>query len=123
MDELADHSEAICDEFLPSAYNPANAPIVNPDGTITPTADYSPINGLVYNGVNGVPLNFVSKHQSNWGPTAGFAYDLFGNGKTSIRGGIGFTYSSIQTGTDCGESCTGNPPIIQALTFGDSPIS
>jgi hypothetical protein len=112
----------LASNFFPSDYNPANAPIVNPDGTITPTPTYSPLNGLVLNGVNGVPLNFVTTHESNWAPTAGFAYDVFGNGKTSVRGGFGLTYTSIPTGTDCGESCTGNPPIIQGLTLINAPF-
>ena len=36
--------------FRSLAYNPAQAPIVNADGSITPTANYNPQNGLIFNG-------------------------------------------------------------------------
>jgi hypothetical protein len=108
--------------FVPSLFDPTKAPIVNPDGTITPTPNYNPLNGLVTNGQNGVPKNFTTSHQNNWGPTGGFAYDLYGNGTTSIRGGFGITFTSVPTSTDCSLNCVGNPPIISTLNLVTPPF-
>jgi hypothetical protein len=100
--------------FVPSAYVAANAPIVNASGTITATSTYNPLNGLVTNGVNGTPNNFSNQHIWYAGPLAGFAWDVFGDGKTSLRGGYGITYTRIFTNQDCSFACATNPPAIQS---------
>ncbi|HMF74528.1 MAG TPA: carboxypeptidase regulatory-like domain-containing protein [Bryobacteraceae bacterium] len=103
--------------FDPTKYNRANAPIVNNNGTLTATPTYDPANGMVINGVNGVPNNWSTSHQWYFAPMAGFAWDLFGNGKTSLRGGYGVTYTRIFTGQDCSYNCAVNPPIIQSVNL------
>jgi hypothetical protein len=103
--------------FDPTKYNPANVPIVNQDGTITATPSYDPLNGIIINGVNGVPPNFSTKHQNFWAPMIGFAWDVFGNGTTALRGGYQITYTRVPTGGDCSYFCGNNPPFVQNITL------
>jgi hypothetical protein len=103
--------------FDPAKYNPADAPIVNANGTITATPNFNPENGLIFNGEGGFPPNFSSAHQYDWGPSAGFAWDVFGNGRTSLRGGFGMTYTRVPTGTDCSYFCGINYPRVKSLTL------
>ncbi len=81
--------------FYPNLYNPANAAILNPNGTISPTSPglgTSPnpilagvplyLNGIGIPEQNGVPKGLVNNHWANFGPRLGFAYDFSGTGKT-----------------------------------------
>jgi hypothetical protein len=54
--------------------------------------------GVYFPGDPGVPPYGINASLKNFAPRVGFAYDVFGNGQTSIRGGAGIFYNSRITG-------------------------
>ncbi|HEY1214276.1 MAG TPA: carboxypeptidase regulatory-like domain-containing protein, partial [Bryobacteraceae bacterium] len=54
--------------------------------------------GLLFPGDPGVPKAGIGSSLNNFAPRFGFAYDVGGDGKTSIRGGFGVFYDSVQNG-------------------------
>jgi len=60
-----------------------------------PVAGTTLIGSTVFAGVDGQPRTFLDEDYNDFGPRFGFAFDVFGTGKTVIRGGYGIFYPSI----------------------------
>ena len=100
--------------FVPSAYDPAKAVRVESNGRI-PRGTGDRFNGLVN------PKDYWRTSKKNFAPRFSFAYDLFGQGRTALRGGWGMFYSREILGAFI--LMSGNPPFSELLTVENTLLS
>ncbi len=100
--------------FVPSQYDPAKAVTVDSAGRV-PRGAGDRFNGLVK------PEPFWQVHKKNFAPRFSFAYDLFGTGRTSLRGGYGLFFSREILGAFI--LMSGNPPFSELSTIENTLLS
>jgi len=82
--------------FDPALYNPNQAPVVNPDGTLVPGSG-NPLNGIIVAGqYSPYGRALFPSHKNAFAPRIGIVWDPSNFGKPSIRAGYGIFYDSPQ---------------------------
>ena len=129
--------------FVPGIYNPTLAPALDSGGNFIAGQGIIPAtytNGLIFpQGAACTQARAISAQvtcspygarvnpdsNNNFAPRVGFAFDVFGNGKTSLRGGFGTFYDRTLNGI-WEQNAFADPPLVQTATINstsfDNPL-
>jgi len=99
------------DTPLVDSQNRVNTFRAGQQSTVFPTAPL----GLVFPGDNGITNSTYQTDKNNFGPRVGFAWDVRGNGKLSLRAGYGLYYDTVISETTL-QFLTAVPFAIQPFT-------
>jgi hypothetical protein len=100
--------------FVPADYNASLGSPLQSDGTLSPASlttfdgQQFYLNGIKQANVGGFSRGVVQNKYDTFQPRIGFAYNVFGDGKTVLRGGYGLFFERVQ-GNDVYNAAL-NPP-------------
>src|SRR5947209_6707348 len=121
--------------FVPSRFNPANAPTIDANGNIcvpgascaggvVPNPTYDPLNGIIIGGKNSPWGNQIAPSPTlDFAPRLGVAWDPIGDGKTSVRAGYGFFFDSPSVGPLLENNVFINPPFVSGTVINNAPLN
>lgn len=110
---------AACATANRRAQNPATGELltnVNLVGTFVPGVG-DPLNGIAVGTDAGTPRGFKLPAPVQWEPRFGFAWDMFGTGRTVLRAHGGVYHSTRTGGGTTGGNLVSNPPFQRNVTI------
>lgn len=117
--ELSDYLTA----FRPDFYNPTNAVKIDPVSGNIAAGPGDRFNGIIFAAKNSPYGRRVQSNQHNTlGPRVGFAYNVFGDGRTVLRGGYGLYYDRTLVGI-VEQNAFVNPVINSRVIIDNPPLS